>query len=225
MLLVSEAARQSSMTKRAIFYDDGFNLYHAIDDLNKNHLKWLDLRALAELVIPKKDEHVENVIFFSAIPSHLGKKHPHKIARHNVYVKALEASGVECILGRFKTKIFYCHKCKNKWQSAEEKETDVHIACRLLEDAFLDRFDVAYLISNDTDLVPAIKIFKNNFPNKEIVGLVTPGRNYATDLKSVVDRTQKMTPKLLSRCLLSAKIKSNPGGVIMRPRVYDPPNT
>jgi hypothetical protein len=31
-----------------IAYIDGFNLYHAIDDLEKPHLKWLDLNALSK---------------------------------------------------------------------------------------------------------------------------------------------------------------------------------
>ena len=29
--------------RRVSVYIDGFNLYHAIDALNENHLKWLDL--------------------------------------------------------------------------------------------------------------------------------------------------------------------------------------
>jgi hypothetical protein len=33
---------------RVACYIDGFNLYHAIDDLDKPHLKWLDVCALAK---------------------------------------------------------------------------------------------------------------------------------------------------------------------------------
>ena len=36
------------MAKRVACYVDGFNLYHAIDDLRKPHLKWVNLWALAE---------------------------------------------------------------------------------------------------------------------------------------------------------------------------------
>jgi hypothetical protein len=43
------------MTKiRVACYVDGFNIYHAIDDMSRaqrgalNHLKWLDLRSLME---------------------------------------------------------------------------------------------------------------------------------------------------------------------------------
>ena len=34
---------------RVACYVDGFNLYHAINDLNKPHLKWLDIRAVAQI--------------------------------------------------------------------------------------------------------------------------------------------------------------------------------
>ncbi len=33
--------------KKVISYIDGLNLYHAIDDLNRPHLKWVDLWALS----------------------------------------------------------------------------------------------------------------------------------------------------------------------------------
>lgn len=33
-------------SRRFIAYVDGFNLYHAIDDLRRPELKWLDLQGL-----------------------------------------------------------------------------------------------------------------------------------------------------------------------------------
>ena len=38
-----------------------------------------------------------------------------------------------------------------------EKMTDVNIATHLIIDAFQDRYDMAMLISGDSDLVPPIK--------------------------------------------------------------------
>ncbi len=210
------------MTDRAIFYDDGFNLYHAIDDLQQPHLKWLSLRSLAEAVIRRRQEHVEAVLFFSATPSHLGESHPDKLLRHNTYIRALEATGVECHLGRFKIKRVHCHNCNHEWTSAEEKHTDVHIGARLLEDAFLDKFDTAYLISNDTDLVPALAIFKRNFPDKQLVGLSAPHRHYPAELSAIMDRRQRLRPALLARHLLPARLTHPDGKTVFRPSAYDP---
>ena len=38
------------MPKRVAVYVDGFNLYHAIDELRDNQLKWLDLWQLPIMI-------------------------------------------------------------------------------------------------------------------------------------------------------------------------------
>jgi uncharacterized LabA/DUF88 family protein len=44
--------------------------------------------------------------------------------------------------------------------------TDVNIASRMLVDSFKDKFDTAFLISGDTDLIPPIREIKSLFPKK-----------------------------------------------------------
>jgi hypothetical protein len=41
---------------RATFYIDGFNLYHAIDGLRDNRLKWLDLWSLCHSFLTEDDQ-------------------------------------------------------------------------------------------------------------------------------------------------------------------------
>ena len=54
-------------TKRVFVYVDGFNLYHAIDDLNQDHLKWVNLWALSEKLIAQDGrEQLVVVKYFSA---------------------------------------------------------------------------------------------------------------------------------------------------------------
>ena len=45
--------------------------------------------------------------------------------------------------------------------------TDVHIAVDVLADGLLDRYDVAILITADSDLVPPIRKLNKFKPNKE----------------------------------------------------------
>ena len=52
---------RSQVPDRAAFYVDGFNLYHPINDLGKPYLKWLDLWALGEHLIPGRSEGVVKV--------------------------------------------------------------------------------------------------------------------------------------------------------------------
>lgn len=55
----------------------------------------------------------------------------------------------------------------------EEKGSDVNLAVHLLNDAWLDRYDCAVLVSNDSDLAEAIRLVKSQH-NKSI-GLIVPG--------------------------------------------------
>lgn len=70
-------------------YIDGFNLYHSIARLNDQSLKWLNLKALCKCFL-KESDTLNRVYYFSALPSHL----PHKIARHETYIKALKSTNI-----------------------------------------------------------------------------------------------------------------------------------
>jgi len=187
------------MTKqRASFYVDGFNLYHALHNLNQPHLKWLSLWKLANRLIPSQTEQLESVLYFSALSTHL----PEKLIRHRQYIEALKQSGVECVMGRFRPYNVVCYQCQPTWQDAEEKETDGNIAVRMLDDAYQDRFDVCYLISGDSDLAPAFRAIKRAFPSKELVTVSTPLRPHSSEILSIADRKLRLRTKTLQPCLL-----------------------
>ena len=158
--------------KKIAVYVDGFNLYHGIKNLNKPYLKWLNLRSLAEKFIDPKTDHIEQIYYFSAIATHLDKE---TILRHRTYVEALETVGVEFIGGNFKKKLL---DYKNKqislqWTKHEEKETDVNLSIYMVRDAIKRSFDKIILITNDTDMVPAVKMARSE--NHEIqFKLLTP---------------------------------------------------
>jgi hypothetical protein len=86
------------MVGRAALYVDGFNLYHAIDDLHQNHLKWLNLWALGQLLIPSLSQTLVKVVYCTAIRTDDAKK----MMRHRGYFRALEALGVTCLKGHFR---------------------------------------------------------------------------------------------------------------------------
>jgi hypothetical protein len=49
--------------KRVKCFVDGFNLYHVVADLKINHLKWLNLRQLAQAFIRPTQEVLDAVIY------------------------------------------------------------------------------------------------------------------------------------------------------------------
>lgn len=135
---------------RVACYIDGFNFYHSLDDLQKPHLKWVDLWALSKSLC-RGGETLEKVAYFSAFATW----RPEAYARHRQYVAALKNSGVECHMARFSEQKARCVKCGATWKRHEEKETDVHFSLTFLEDAIDDVFDRAIVISADGDHIRA----------------------------------------------------------------------
>jgi hypothetical protein len=86
-------------TLRAALYVDGFNLYHAIDDLRDNRLKWLSLYQLGQTIIRRRTETLTQVVYFSAYAHYRSARDPSVVARHRQYVAALNSTGVEVVLG------------------------------------------------------------------------------------------------------------------------------
>ncbi len=167
--------------KRVIAFIDGFNLYHAINDLGQAHLKWLNLNAMCTDMLPR-DGHLEHVYYFSAYATWL--TNPYR--RHREYVKALTAVGVEPVMGQFKKKLRQCKVCHATYPFHEEKQSDVNLAIYLLKAAILDEFDLAMVISNDSDMVPAIKMVRSLFPDKEVWSVCPPGRQHTMELVHAV---------------------------------------
>jgi uncharacterized LabA/DUF88 family protein len=210
-----------TLPKRAVALVDGFNLYHAIEELHAPHLKWVDLWNLCERLVGK-NLRLDKVLYFSAFATW----RPDAYKRHRAYVAALEHVGVQPIMGQFKQKDRRCNHCGTRWIAHEEKETDVNIALHLLNLAYKDCFDCALLISNDSDLAPAVRMLKTEFPNKW-VRIITPPKKRTS--KELVQAAGGMTcvrtlkEKYLADSLLPASIASDDGLTIERPDEYRPP--
>lgn len=195
-------------------------MYHALDDLGRNHLKWLNLWSLAESIC-RQNESLEKVYYFSAFARWL----PDSYARHRQYHAALKSRGVTCHMARFKDKPQNCRSCGNRWIGHEEKETDVHFALSFLEDAMDGAFDRAIIVSADSDYVPAIKKVRNRFPRKEVFIAAPPKRlGMARDLVKVGTGKMEITPGRVAKHLLPVTGVDGSGNTIFeRPADYAPP--
>jgi uncharacterized LabA/DUF88 family protein len=197
-------------------YIDGFNLYHALLKLGDSRVKWLDLNALSRRLISPKSEKIQSIFYFSAFAHWL----PAKMPRHELYVKALEARGVTCILGHFKDKDRRCNSCGATWIAHEEKETDVSIGISLLNDAYKQRYEKAYLVTRDSDLMPAVRMIRTEFPTKQIVAVAPPLMGHSNDLITVCHSKRKISPAQVRACLLPEKLRHSDGTIIVRPLEY-----
>ncbi|HEX8804165.1 MAG TPA: NYN domain-containing protein [Acidimicrobiales bacterium] len=146
------------MPKRVTGYVDGFNLYWG--SLHGSPYRWLDLLALVEDLF--RGHTVDRVKYFTARVDDRPDD-PGQSQRQDVLLKAL---GVHCAprleihLGNFAT-----HKRMArlvtpladgrrfaKVYRTEEKASDVNLGAHLVWDACHRAFDVACVVSNDSDL-------------------------------------------------------------------------
>jgi uncharacterized LabA/DUF88 family protein len=92
--------------------------------------------------------------------------------------------GVDVIEGRYQDETSVCPGCGLNYAVPREKMTDINISVEMLSDAFHDQFDVAKLVSADSDLVPVVSMITGNFPHKRVVVAFPPNR-YSTALVNV----------------------------------------
>lgn len=201
--------------RRTTVYIDGFNLYHAIDDLKKPHLKWVDLHALGESLL-REGEVLAAVKYFSAFATWMPSSH----AKHRAFVDALRLRGVETFMAQFKEKPRSCRMCKSTWIAHEEKETDVQIAVHMVADAMSSEVDRLIAITADTDLTPAIRMIAARRPACEVFVAAPPKRfGKCRSLRPAME----ITPGRIAAHLLPAELLTADGRTIARPPTYAPP--
>jgi len=72
---------------------------------------------------------------------------------------------------------------KKIWvDKTEEKGSDVNKAAHLLHEAYQKKFEVAVLITNDSDLVEPVRIVRRNLNLP--VGILNPQQHHSTVLKA-----------------------------------------
>ena len=170
--------------ERIIAYIDGYNLYHGICAARLRSSRWLDLRAMC-LSLLKPHKRLALIRYFTTMV----RNNPAKAKRQSTFIEALRArGGVEIDFGHFLSKTMHCPNCGKEWAKHEEKKTDVNIAVRLLDDAYDDRFDVAMVVSGDSDLVPAIESIRTRFPEKRLI-VAFPPKRHSAELRRVANKS------------------------------------
>ena len=200
--------------ERVIAYIDGFNLYHAITELNKPHLKWGNLWSLSASFL-RATQGLVAVNYYSAYATW----RPAAEARHRQYTAALESVGVAVHISEFKERNRECRNCGAQWAGHEEKETDVRMSIGIVADALTDKFDLAIVVTADSDMKPAVATVRN-ISGKNLL-LVAPPKRFAQ--ARALQPNIAMTPGRIAKHLLPREISSGGQVVATRPPQYDPP--
>ena len=185
---------------RTTIYVDGLNLYYRC--VRKTEFKWLDLSQLFTNLLDTKYEINRINYFFAHIkPLPFDKE---ARARQAAYLRALETrENIAFHSGTFSKKRVEMHLWEDPFSTvkvirAEEKGSDVNLATNLLNDAWRNQYDAAFVVSSDPDLEEGMRLVKQEFPKKE-VNLITPGKreNASHKLKALADHHLEIRTKEL----------------------------
>lgn len=191
------------------FLIDGFNFYHSIKGLRRQ-LRWFDYVGYCRHFMRANDT-LKSITYFSALATWL----PDKVERHRVFVEACAAKGIHVVLGKFKEKPVHCPHCKKNFPRHEEKATDVNIALHAYRLASHGTGQIIF-VSGDTDLIPAVRMIKQDFPSV-VVGAVFPYRRDAREFARAVHFHHKTSQEVLNRHVLPTTVAKPNGKIITCP--------
>jgi uncharacterized LabA/DUF88 family protein len=208
--LGSKAAQKAALafsppTMRTNFYIDAFNLYYGC--LKNTAHKWLNLEDFCRRSFPPPRNQLNRIRYFTA----LVKARPHdpqQPIRQQTYLRAIQTLPMVSIhygtylesqvrmrlvtppAGGPATALVY---------KSEEKGSDVNIATYLLLDAFENDYEVAVVVSNDSDLAEPISLVRKRL-NKKVLVLMpcSGGRRQSVELKKVATKAVTVDPAILA---------------------------
>jgi hypothetical protein len=183
-------------------YIDGLNLYYGC--LRGSPNRWLDLGTFVRLLLPSSHA-IHRIRYYTARVSALPHD-PEAPRRQASYLRALATvPNLSITFGHFLTSkvmmpLVTPPATGSKFArviKSEEKGSDVNLASHLLVDAFTRDCAVAFVISNDSDLLEPIRIVRRMLGMR--VGLASPYTRVARVLADEVDFIRPIWPRTLER--------------------------
>lgn len=186
---------------RTNVYIDAFNLYYGC--LKGTSYKWLDLQAFCQILLPQNT--IAHIKYYTAHIS-AWPNDPDKPTRQQTYLRALNSlPSVSVIFGTFLSHTVTMPLANPQPGGprfvqvikTEEKGSDVNLATHLLHDAWHNDYDIAAVITNDSDLVEPIRIVRQDLG--KIVGVLNPQRHPSFQLRNNTDFFKQIRQSALSR--------------------------
>jgi len=206
---------------RTRIYIDGYNFYYGC--LRGTPHKWLDLlplfvkHILPSALVKDGDGHIRqstllpspSIKFFTAKIIESVARAPDSVssqARYHTALRKLHGGRIELIEGyyavnKMKVKIVDAEdpdraprECQEiqAWK-VEEKQSDVNLALQVYHDAITGQIDHAVIVTNDTDIAPALEMLRAH--TNVLIGVVVPTTNHTrppnTDLVKLAHWTRR----------------------------------
>jgi len=198
--------------ERVIAYVDGYNLYYGLRDKQWKWFYWLNIQSLVQHLL-RPDQRLIITKYFTTIVNYPEGRHQ----RQAGFLEALQTlRNFQIFYGHFLSNPVTCHNCGHTYETHHEKMTDVNIAVELMTDAFQDRFDTAFLVSADSDLVSPIKAVKRLFDKKKVVVAFPPARS-SSALQRAAHAYYFIGRDKLSKSIFPEEVVKPDGFVLRRP--------
>ena len=204
---------------RTFIYIDGFNLYYGA--VKGTPYKWLNLDDLCRTYLDPTKNDIHKIKYFTA-PVKSRPSDPEQNIRQQTFLRALKTiPHIEIILGHFLSHEVsmpladgtgYVNVIKT-----EEKKSDVNIAVHMLHDAYKNLYDLAVLISNDSDLSEPLRIIKEELNKK--IGIINPHKKPSRELGRYAIFQKQIRAGTLAMCQFPIQIKDK-HGIINKPKKW-----
>lgn len=203
---------------KANIYVDGFNLYYGA--LKNTPFRWLDIAKLCRLMLPR--DTISQIKYFTALVNPRPTD-PDQLTRQQIYLRALQTiPNLEIIYGHFLTHEIMMPLAppKNgyvKVIKTEEKGSDVNLALHLLSDGYKNAYDVAVIVSNDSDLLLPIQFAKKELGKK--IGILNPQKHPSKVLTANADFVKNIRKGVLSKSLFPTSLFDSQG-MLSKPAIW-----
>jgi uncharacterized LabA/DUF88 family protein len=219
---------------RTVVYIDGFNLYYRMLKARPS-MKWLNPMLLARAMLDAKHEVTKVNYYIARVSSRAHD--PNAPARQAVYLNALgTVPEISVHEGSFMisepwmplAQPAQAKPSEYEWNQptpdvvrvvkSEEKGSDVNLGVHLVRDAFIGAFDVAIVITNDSDLVEPIRIAVHEAGKR--VGLFVPVKYPTQSLINVASFYLHIRPGHLAKSQFPSLIQLENGETISKPTTW-----
>ena len=202
-------------------YVDGFNLYYGC--LKGTAYKWLNLSKLCTMLLPEC--RVKRIRYFTALVTPT-LNDPQKLQRQLTLIRALETiPNLTVHYGHFLT-----HSVRRPMVNppkggptmvevvdTKEKGSDVALATYLLIDGFKKDYQMAVVISDDSDLAEPIKLTIEQLGLP--VGVLHPSRTHSTQLSQFAKFYRPIRERALKVSLFPPTL-TDANGTITKPATW-----
>lgn len=202
-------------------YVDGFNLYYGC--VRGTPYRWLNLSKLCTLLLP--GHCINRIRYFTSLITPEANR-PERLQNQLTYIRALQTiPNLSVHYGQFLTHPVsrpLAHPSIDGPTMAEvldtkEKGSDVNLATYLLLDGFKKEYQIAAVISSDSDLVEPI-----NLVSKELglaIGVLHPHRRHSIELSGIAKFYRPIRERAI-RASQFPPILTDAAGTITKPATW-----